>query len=118
MPDSKFLVQTERYTFLELLQNSAMPVFTTDYSRNAPPDTIPSHAAVPITDPEFNVSCYFPKDDRLQLQTVITVITAVRLPLPQYSRHSLSKTFPDFSADSLAFTSECLFYDPEDSPHA
>ena len=30
MPDSRFLVQTERYTFLELIENSTMPVFTTD----------------------------------------------------------------------------------------
>lgn len=60
MPDSKFLVQTERYTFLELIENSTMPVFTTDYSRNAPPDAMPnlSRIAVPIADPEFNVSYY------------------------------------------------------------
>ena len=60
MPDSKFLVQTERYTFLELVENSTMPVFTTDYSHNVLPDTIPalSRVAVPITDTEFNVSYY------------------------------------------------------------
>lgn len=60
MPDSRFLVQTERYTFLELIENSTMPVFTTDYYRNVHSDSTPvsSRVAVPITDPEFNVSYY------------------------------------------------------------
>lgn len=60
MPDSRFLVQTERYTFMELIENSTMPAFTTDYSFNAYPDTAPvsSRITVPITDPEFNVSYY------------------------------------------------------------
>jgi len=60
MPDSRFLVQTERYTFLELIENSTMPVFTTDYYHNELIDSIPapSRVAVPITDPEFNVSYY------------------------------------------------------------
>lgn len=60
MPDSRFLVQTERYTFRELIENSTMPVFTTDYSFDSFPDSDPvnSRVAVPITDPEFNVSYY------------------------------------------------------------
>ena len=60
MPDSRFLVQTERYTFMELIENSTMPVFTTDYCRNTLPETLPAMARVevPITDPEFNVSYY------------------------------------------------------------
>lgn len=60
MPDSRFLVQTERYTFSELTQNSTMPIFTTDYFQNPFPDTASaiSRVAVPITDPEFNVSYY------------------------------------------------------------
>lgn len=60
MPDSRFLVQTERYTFMELIENSTMPVFTTDYFRDAFSDTTfaLSRVAVPITDPEFNVSYY------------------------------------------------------------
>lgn len=60
MPDSRFLVQTERYTFMELIENSTMPVFTTDYSFDSFPDAIPvgSRVAVPIIDPEFNVTYY------------------------------------------------------------
>ena len=60
MPDSRFLVQTERYTFWELIENSTMPVFTTDYYRNLSTDAMPatSRVEIPITDPEFNVSYY------------------------------------------------------------
>lgn len=60
MPDSRFLVQTERYTFKELIENSTMPVFTTDYSFDSFPASIAvgSRVAVPIIDPEFNVSYY------------------------------------------------------------
>ena len=55
MPDSRFLMQTERYTFLELIENSSMPVFTTDaYQGPVSHDRV----SVPITDPEFNVT-YF-----------------------------------------------------------
>lgn len=56
MPDSRFLVQTERYSFLELIENSIMPSFSTDFFRDTSPAT--SRVAVPITDPEFNVSYY------------------------------------------------------------
>lgn len=58
MPDSRFLVQTERYTFLELVENSIMPSFATDFFQNAFPDSAPAVArvAVPIEDPEFNVT--------------------------------------------------------------
>ena len=60
MPDSRFLVQTERYSFLELIENSTMPVFTTDYYHNEllGSTPAPSRVVVPITDPEFNVSYY------------------------------------------------------------
>lgn len=60
MHDSRFLVQTERYTFMELIENSTMPVFTTDYSFDSSHGSVPigSRVAVPIIDPEFNVSYY------------------------------------------------------------
>lgn len=60
MPDSRFLVQTERYTFMELIENSTMPVFTTDHLGDAISDALPAtnRVAVPIADPEFNVSYY------------------------------------------------------------
>ena len=60
MPDSRFLIQTERYTFLELIENSTMPGFATDAFRDIFPGASPAadRIAVPITDPEFNVSYY------------------------------------------------------------
>ena len=60
MPDSRFLIQTERYTFLELIENSTMPSFATDAFRDIFPGASPAadRIAVPITDPEFNVSYY------------------------------------------------------------
>ena len=60
MPDSRFLVQTERYTFLELIENSTMPSFATDAFRDIFPGAPPAsdRIAVPIADPEFNVTYY------------------------------------------------------------
>lgn len=60
MPDSRFLVQTERYNFLELIENSTMPSFSTDTFCDLYPGISPAanRIAVPITDPEFNVSYY------------------------------------------------------------
>ena len=60
MPDSRFLIQTERYTFLELVENSTMPSFATDAFRDIFPDASPAadRITVPITDSEFNVSYY------------------------------------------------------------
>lgn len=54
MPDSRFLMQTDRYNFIELAVNSTMPFFATkslDYAR-AETDRI----WVPIKDPEFTVT--------------------------------------------------------------
>lgn len=60
MPDSRFLVQTERYTFMELIENSTMPVFTSDYFCNSFSCGSPAadRVTVPITDPEFHISYY------------------------------------------------------------
>ena len=60
MPDSRFLIQTEHDTFLELIENSTMPCFATDAFRNVFPDAspAPNRIAVPIADPEFNISYY------------------------------------------------------------
>ena len=64
MPDSRFLVQADRYTFKELIKNSTMPVFTTDYPDGALPDASfgTDRIKVPILDPEFNVSYYLACD--------------------------------------------------------
>lgn len=60
MPDSRFLVQTEQYTFMELVENSIMPVFATDFFCGTIQNSSLAldRVSVPITDPEFNVSYY------------------------------------------------------------
>lgn len=57
MPDSKFLVQNERYTFQELIANSILPCFTSDIVLGQNRES-GSRVAVPIDDPEVNVT-YF-----------------------------------------------------------
>lgn len=54
MPDSRFLMQSERYTFAELARNSTLSMFTTD----ALPFSIveENRVQIPIVDPEFNVT--------------------------------------------------------------
>ncbi|MGN0445769.1 MAG: LysR family transcriptional regulator [Acutalibacteraceae bacterium] len=61
MPDSRFLVQSERYSFEELVANSVLPCFITNLTGNLYPPL--DRATVPITDPEVNVSYYllYPK---------------------------------------------------------
>ena len=74
MPDSRFLVQTERYTFMELIENSTMPVFTTDYLSDSFPCNPPAtdRVTVPITDPEFHVSYYLAcrRENRSRLKSL------------------------------------------------
>lgn len=74
MPDSRFLVQTERYTFMELIENSTMPVFTTDYLSDSFPCSPPAtdRVTVPITDPEFHVSYYLAcrRENRSRLKSL------------------------------------------------
>lgn len=56
MPDSRFLLQSERYSFLELVRNSTMPSFTTDAA--AYKQSEDGRVRVPIKDEEFNVTYY------------------------------------------------------------
>lgn len=57
MPDSRFLVQNERYSFKELILNSVLPCFTTDLVHRPEFDQ-GERVRVPITDSEVNVSYY------------------------------------------------------------
>lgn len=58
MPSSHFLVQNERFSFEELVKNSALPSFTSDLviKHNG---NVKNRVIVPILDPEANVSYYF-----------------------------------------------------------
>ncbi|MGI6205320.1 MAG: LysR family transcriptional regulator [Anaerovoracaceae bacterium] len=59
MPDSRFLVQNERYSFTELIENSVLPCFTTDLAlREYSGKITENRTCIPITDEEVNVSYY------------------------------------------------------------
>ncbi len=57
MPDSKFLVQNERYSLEELIINSILPCFTSDMVYHSI-DTTGGRIAIPIEDDEVNIT-YF-----------------------------------------------------------
>lgn len=57
MPNSRFLVQNERYSFEELILNSILPCFTSDLAYRKDFDN-GTRVCVPITDAEVNV-CYY-----------------------------------------------------------
>ena len=54
---SKFLVQTDVATFEELVRNSSLPCFTTDYVRNYE-SVYPGRVNIPLSDLEVNVTFY------------------------------------------------------------
>lgn len=56
MTDSRFLMQTERYSFMELIENSVMPAFSTDMHPDPSPPK--DRVDIPITDPEVQVTYY------------------------------------------------------------
>lgn len=58
MPDSRFLVQSERYSLEELIANSILPCFATDLSYGESPSNDENRVCVPIADHEVNVSYY------------------------------------------------------------
>lgn len=72
MPDSRFLMQTERYSFQELIVNSTMSVFTSDVY----PEKVPGidRVRVSITDPEFHVTYYLvcKKENRKRFHVLLT----------------------------------------------
>lgn len=58
MPSSHFLVQDERFSFEQLVKNSALPSFTSNLAIKRY-GTVVNRVVVPILDPEANVSYYF-----------------------------------------------------------
>lgn len=58
MPDSRFLTQSNRYNFNELLRASLLPSFTTNIVLKYFGPTPGNRVAVPISDPEATVTYY------------------------------------------------------------
>ncbi len=60
MPASRFLVQTDEFTFHELVASSSLPCFVTDYFKNTE-ERYPGRVNIPLTDPEADVTFYLIK---------------------------------------------------------
>lgn len=58
MPNSKFLVQTERYSFEELIANTVLPCFSSNMTIQKNVSRNFNRVNIPITDPEVNVTYY------------------------------------------------------------
>lgn len=78
MPDSRFLVQNERYSLEELILNSVLPCFTTDLVHDAD-SAAENRIRIPITDPEVNVTYYLvcKKENRKNFTTLFTGATTL-----------------------------------------
>lgn len=63
MPASRFLVQTDSFTFDELVASSSLPCFTTDYFSDAQ-RRYPGRVFVPLTDAEASVTFYVARRGR------------------------------------------------------
>lgn len=57
MPNSRFLIQSDRFSFNELVETSTLPAFTTDLSKKYI-GTGRKRIEVPISDPEATVAYY------------------------------------------------------------
>ncbi len=70
MPASKFLVQTDEYTFDELARSSSLPCFTTDYFRQSM-DRYGNRVNIPLTDAEADVTFYLAVRDGIDVNKLI-----------------------------------------------
>lgn len=66
MPASKFLVQTDEFTFTELIRSSSLPCFTTDYV-SLDETVYKDRVQIPIVDAEAQVTFYLLVRDGLQV---------------------------------------------------
>ena len=57
MPDSRFLIQNDRFAFNELVESSTLPSFITDLSEKYL-ETVSGRVTVPISDDEASVTYY------------------------------------------------------------
>ena len=57
MPNSRFLTQSDRFSFNELVRSSSLPSFTTDLAKKYL-ETEDLRVEVPVSDPEARVTYY------------------------------------------------------------
>ncbi len=78
MPDSRFLTQSDRFSFNELVEASTLPSFTTDLAHKYI-ETGKGRIEVPISDPEATVTYYLVcKKDREE--EYLALFSALQLP--------------------------------------
>lgn len=77
MPASKFLVQTDEYTFDELARSSSLPCFTTDYFRQSM-DRYGNRVNIPLTDAEADVTFYLAVRDSIDMSKLIDLRCQVK----------------------------------------
>ena len=70
MPHTNFIVQHERLDFCTLVENSALPSFTSDMVSDSKPN---SRVVIPITDKEANPTfyCVINKKDKEKFQALL-----------------------------------------------
>ena len=57
MPASRFLVQTDEFEFEELIRESSLPCFTTNFTKDNQ-NLLAGRVNIPVTDPAANVTYY------------------------------------------------------------
>lgn len=74
MPDSRFLLQTDRYSFMEIAENSTLPFFTTEVHGFSHTET--DRVKVPIKDSEFFVTYHLlcKKENKNKFNTLFSQI--------------------------------------------
>lgn len=59
MPDSRFLTQSDRFSFSELVRSSTLPSFTTDLAKKyLETEAESNRIEVPVSDPEASATYY------------------------------------------------------------
>ena len=77
MPDSRFLTQSDRFSFNELVRASSLPVFTTDLAKRYI-DMGSDRVEVPVSDPEATVTYYLvcKKDEKSEFTGLFAELKA------------------------------------------
>ncbi len=75
MPDSRFLTQSDRFSFDELVRSSSLPSFTTDLAKKYL-QTEDIRMEVPVSDPEATVTYYLVclKESLKEFQALFSVL--------------------------------------------
>ena len=76
MPHAHFLLQNEHETFLEIVNASSLPTFSTDITLRMNPERSATRVHIPLTDPEVNVTYYLAckKENRARFQALFSEI--------------------------------------------